>query len=97
MVKGTQCESTEDNQAAVTRVLANSPFQAFQKCYEALKRAAQGNRFEGDGRVFGINLKYTVFTQSVSLLNSPHLASSDCHVFLSIAKDLEVLDDFCLY
>uniref|UniRef100_A0A6P7G1Y0 Protein GVQW3-like n=1 Tax=Diabrotica virgifera virgifera TaxID=50390 RepID=A0A6P7G1Y0_DIAVI len=57
VVKGTHFESITDIQAAVTRVLADIPVEAFQKCYEAWKTrwnrciAAQGDYFEGDGRV----------------------------------------------
>ncbi|XP_052756943.1 ATP-dependent DNA/RNA helicase DHX36-like [Galleria mellonella] len=56
VVKGTHFESITDIQAAVTRVLADIPVEAFQKCYEAWKTrwnrciAAQGDYFEGDGR-----------------------------------------------
>lgn len=57
VVKGTHFESITDIQAAVTRVLADIPVEAFQKCYEAWKTrwnrciAAQGDYFEGDGIV----------------------------------------------
>lgn len=57
VVKGTHFESIEAIQAAVTRVIGDIPVEAFQKCYEAWKTrwnrciAAQGDYFEGDGRV----------------------------------------------